>query len=165
MKYINTPAGKFQIFLNGKPMEFDAKMHSPYLYRNESDSSIAITACYEMYVSCLDMGIGDIIDARFECGDFSYDGGGEYRDNAVGCVGEYIVGIGVPDNECVTLENGIQWLPYENYGLVDSGFIFRITDDPKGYTSHPRQTEIRFVIAWELSSKEYAWNIVSFMTS
>lgn len=107
MKYIDTPAGKFQILLNGKPTEFEAQVHSPYTYHN-----IPITACYEVHLSCNALHIGDIIRVQFEYGNLTCDGGGENRINVVGCIGSYTVGIGAPDTLELTFNHTTHWLPY-----------------------------------------------------
>ena len=76
-----------------------------YAYYDENSVPIAITACLEIRVSCSDLSLGDIIEAKFERGSLNYDGGGEHRDNAVGCVDNYTIGIGVPDTQ--SLEENI----------------------------------------------------------
>jgi hypothetical protein len=165
MIYIDTPAGKFQIFINGNPADFDAQPLKSYAYFNESDSPAPILACYQISLGISDLSVGDIIDAKFEYGSLQYDGGGEAMDNAVGYVGDHAVGIGATDTQYLEWDANQRQLPYENYGLSGSGFTFHIVDEPQKYTTYPIQKKITFIIAWESTSKEYAWDIVSFMTS
>jgi hypothetical protein len=165
MKHIDTPAGKFQVFCNGIPIEFECHPYSEYAYYDENSVPIAITACFEIFVSCCELSLGDIIEAKFERGSLNYDGGGEHRDNAVGCVDNYTIGIGVPDTQSLEENIGSNWLPYEEFGLNRTGFVFHVVDDPKKYTAHHRQQTLDIVVAWESNDKEYAWDIVSFMTS
>lgn len=165
MIYIDTPAGKFQILVNGNPTDFDAQPFESYAYFDESDSPTRITACYQVSLNIQDLSVGDIIEAKFEYGTLENDGGGEGMDNAVSYIGDYAVGIGATDTQYLEWDVNQRQLPYENYGLSGSGFTFHIVDDPKKYTAYPIQQKITFIIAWESASKEYAWDIVSFMTS
>ena len=68
MKHIDTPAGKFQILCNGVPIEFECHPYREYAYYDENSVPIAITACFEIFVSCCDLSLGDIIEAKFERG-------------------------------------------------------------------------------------------------
>ena len=86
-------------------------------------------------------------------------------DNAVGTVGDYVVGIGCSDTQYLESKASRHWLPYEEIGLNGAGFEFRIVDDPNKLDTHPFQQKISFIIAWESNAKEYAWDIVSLMTS
>lgn len=165
MKYIDTPAGKFQILLNSTPTNFDATQYSPYTYHDNSGAAIPILACYQVSFNIQRLSVGDVIEAKFEHGTLKCDGGGEAMDNAVGYVGSYAVGIGAADTQYLEWDINQRQLPYENYGLENSGFTFHIVDDPQKYTARSIQQNISFIIAWESSSNEYAWDIVSFMTS
>ena len=165
MKYIDTPAGKFRIFLNGIPVDFEAKPHSPYAYHDNSGTPIPILACYRVSLDILGLSVGDAIEAGFEHGTLRCDGGGEAMSNAVGCVGDYVIGIGATDTQYLERDINQRQLPYENSGLDDNGFTFHIVDSPQKYTVHPMQQRITFIIAWESSCSKYAWDIVSFMTS
>ena len=165
MIYIDTPAGKFQILVNGNPADFDVQPLKSYAYFDASDSPTPILACYQISLEINGLSVGDVIQAKFEYGTLKYDGGGEATDNAVGYIGDYAVGIGATDTQYLEWDVNQRQLPYENYGLSGSGFIFHIVDNPKNYTAYPIQQKITFIIAWEAASKEYAWDIVSFMTS
>ena len=165
MMHIDTPAGKFQIFVNDSPVDFEVQPFESYVHFTDSDSPTPILACYKVSLESKGLSVGDIIEAKFECGILESDGGGEAMDNAVGYVGDYAVGIGAADTQYLEWDINQRQLPYENYGRSDSGFIFHIVDDPQKYTARPIQQKITFIIAWESTSKDYAWDIVSFMTS
>lgn len=165
MKYIDTPAGKFQILLNGTPADFEAKLHSPYSYHDNAGAIIPILACYQVALNIHDLTVGDTIKAGFAHGTLKCDGGGEGMDNAVGYIGDYVIGIGATDTQYLEWDINQRQLPYENYGFQNAGFTFHIVDNPNKYTVHSIQETISFIIAWENSSKEYARDIVSFMTS
>ena len=161
MKYIDTPAGKFQIVINGTPAEFEAKLHSPYSYHDNSGTTIPILACYLVSLNILSLSPGDKIEAKFERGALKNDGGGEAMANAVGSIDDYVIGIGTTDTQYLEW-NSNQQLPYKNAGLDDTGFTFLIVEDPQKYIAH--QT-IHFIVAWEASCNDFARDIVSFMTS
>ena len=165
MTHIDTPAGKFQILINGRPVDFEVQPLESYYYLTDAESPTPILACYKVSLESKGLSVGDIIEAKFEHGMLKYDGGGEAMDNAVGYVGDYAAGIGATDTQYLEWDANQRQLPYENYGFSGSGFIFHIVDDPQKYTARPIQQKITFIIAWESRSKDYAWDIVSFMTS
>ena len=132
MYYLDTPAGKFQILCNGIPTGFDAEMRSPYSYYGDGSLQIPIAASYEINLPCQGLTVGDILDVCCEKGTFAYDGGGEYRLNAIGSMNGYTIRIGVPDTQELLDLYGIQWIPYRNLGLSTSGFAFKVLADPKG---------------------------------
>lgn len=165
MKYINTPAGKFRILLNGKAADFEAKPYSPYTYHDRTGAAIPILACYQVWLNIENLSVGDVIVARYEHGTLENDGGGEGMDNAVGYVGTHVVGIGATDTEYRERDMDQRQLPYENCGIDSAGFLFRIVDDPEKYTAYSIQQNITFIVAWEALSNAHAWDIVSFMTS
>ena len=55
-------------------------------------------------------------------------------------------------------------LPYELFDETDSGYVFRIVDDPSDYCDSREQRFIEVDAAWENSDNEYAWELVSYHT-
>lgn len=134
--------------------------------------------CLALMINVLPYQVGDVIRVEFHQGSLVYDGGGERKDNIVGEIAEFTVGMGVPATD--EYEAGFKWssenwpddmhrtkrvLPYENWGATSCGFEFHMVDTPAAYQDRTYRTNILVEIAWEPSSSDYAWDIVSFLTS
>lgn len=162
---------------NGKQVNFEVNVRKAVAFWLEDTGPIYAEGCYEIIVNLLSYKVGDIIKIEFDKGEFGYDGGGERMDNVVGYIGEYTVGMGCPatyDYEDdywpkevwpKDLNHTNRVLPYDNSGRTNHGFEFEVMDDPTQYYDKNWRWNIKAVIAWEKSDKEYAWEKVSCLTS
>lgn len=178
----DTPAGFFKVLVNGIALEFEVKEGTYNTYYNNNDEPLHPLGCYEITIETRNLKIGDVIICEFEKGKFVNDGGGENKYNIVGEVGGYTIGMGATDTDDIeygydysnnNLPDEINktkyYLPYSNWGNTSRGYEFHIIDNPKLYKSYSNYSKIRSNIiinlVWEINDKDYAWDIVSFLTS
>jgi len=158
---IETPAGKFQILVNGTPVEFVIISPSTHpIYGEPLDISAQI--CYVTQISLLGLCEGDTVLACFGRGNLKCDGGGENMTNIVGMVDRYVVGLGGYDFEEFFFED--HCIPYELFELVKAGLKYRITKEPVR-CSNEFANALSFIIAWQSSDNGDAWDAISLTTS
>lgn len=161
---------------NSKPIVFEVKKNSLDSYWLDNGTEVHPAGCIDIIVNILPYQVGDVLCVEFDHGVLTCDGGGENLLNIVGEIGEYTVAMGAPynddDNEDTYNKNWPEdmhptkyLLPYENRGFTSRGFEFCIVDAPKEYFDRFYRTNIVITVVWEYSSKDYAWRIVSFLTS
>lgn len=164
------------VTVNGASVDFQVASYDYNTYWLKDGTAVHPLGCYSIIINILSCRIGDVIVVQYDTGSLEYDGGGERMDNIVGDISEYIVAMGCPaTDEYEDALVDLSWpsdmnptkrvLPYENWGSTGQGFEFRIVDDPVKYNDRFYRTNIEAIIAWEKSSKEYAWGMVSFLTS
>lgn len=174
----DTPFGFIEVLKNGNriPFHIEEGTYNTYF---QDDLELHPLGCYEMAIDISDMAVGDIVVVRYSKGSIASDGGDEHTLNAVGEIDGYTIGLGVTDTD--DLEELWQYdkeeypddprfsrdrrYPYAHWGLTGSGVEFRIVDDPGKYPDDHYDTKNIIVSAvWESNDKEYAWDIVSFLT-
>lgn len=166
------------VTVNGVPANFEVEKAAFDSYWLVDGTEVHPAGCLNILIDVLPYHIGDVIIVEYDRGQLQCDGGGERRDNIVGEIEGVTVAMGAPATD--EYEVGFDWkrknclkdmlntkraLPYENRGFTSRGFEFRIVDDPSEYNDRPYRRCIEINIAWELSNKEYAWDIVSCLTS
>lgn len=178
----DTPAGFLKVLLNGVAIQFEIKEGIYNTYYDNNNIPLHPEGCYEIFIDVSNLKIGDIIIIEYEKGKFVNDGGGENMCNIVGKVDDYTIGMGATNTD--DLEYGYEeaknslsyemyhtkfYMPYSNWGGISRGYEFHIIDNPKLYKGHSNNSKIRSNIiinlVWESNDKDYAWSIVSFLTS
>ncbi|WP_256310487.1 hypothetical protein [Tissierella carlieri] len=182
MRELETPAGLFRVLLNEEAIEFEVNEGTYNTYYHNDDIPLHPQGCLEVTIDTCNFKIGDLIICEYEKGKFANDGGGENMYNIVGELEGYTIGMGASDTD--DLEYGYEdaknslpygrgktkfYLPYSNWGSTGRGYEFHIIDDPKLYKNYSNYSKIRSNIiinlVWESNDKDYAWDIVSFLTS
>ena len=166
---------RVRVTVNNKPAGFEVKKNSRDAYWVNDDMEVHPVGCVDIIVDVLPYQVGDMICVEFDRGALVCDGGGESRMNLVGEISSYTVAMGAPDWDENETACGKNWpedmhptrclLPYENRGYTSRGFEFQIVDAVKAYSDRFCRTNIVITVAWESSSKAYAWDLVSFLTS
>jgi len=159
------------VTVNGKQIYFESEEVAGNSYDLDDGTEVFPSGAMKITVDISGCYIGDMIEVGFENAELESDGGGERRSNMVGTVGNYTVALGCMETHDIESEylyfggdpSG-RALPYEIFGLRESGYLFRIVDDPTKYTKEPDQTAITVDAFWEDSSKEYAWKMLSCLT-
>ncbi|MEC1157996.1 hypothetical protein [Cytobacillus horneckiae] len=159
-----SPAGLFQIFINGQLSEFNISQSNYNTYFIDN-VPIRCTNVYEAKIDILDLNIGDKILCEYEDGQFFNDGGGERMSNIIGEFNNYIVGMGAYDDVEVYYDYKTKIIPYVNNGHTSRGFEFEILDHLKMYKQNKNDTRITVKLVWESNKKDYAYDIVGFLTS
>jgi len=171
-----TPVGHFKVYKNSEKSSFFIQESTNNKYWLNGDIRVHPQGCYKIIVDLINFTVGDIIICEIDNGELDNDGGGENALNIVGKVGDYIIGIGAPDSDA--LEESYhpdRWskdmnhtkyvLPYEVLDITKRGYIFKIKDKPEEYRDKNFRKHIELSLVWEHKDKEYAWDIVSFLTS
>lgn len=166
------------VTVNGTPVDFQVELCERNTFWLEDNKAYRPIGCYNIIINILSCQIGDVIAVQYDKGALENDGGGERMDNVVGYISGYAVAMGCPatdEYEDTPVERlSRSWpsdmnptkrtLPYESLGDNGRGFEFRIVDDPVEYHDRFYRYNIEAIIAWEDSSKEYAWDLVSSLT-
>lgn len=156
---IDTPAGKFQIMVNGSPTGFTIISPSAHPIYGEPLDPL-VEECRVIQISLDGLHKDDTVYACFERGKFSCDGGGENMTNIIATVDQHTVGLGGYDY----FLPGEHSIPYDACGLVGSGLEYRIIKEPMEYSCQFAKV-LSFIVAWQSSENEDAWNAVSLATS
>lgn len=175
---LDTPEGFIQITINGNPVPFEVNIGGYDTY-SIGDLDVQPEGCYDLFINISNCHKGDVVVVEHSTGQFEYDGGGERIENIIGELENYIIGLGCPATDdyeddlkymegdvpdCLKDTNRV--LPYELWGNTGKGFEFRIVDDPQKYNGqYEWRITISTSVVWEQKDKEYAWDIVSFLTS
>lgn len=171
-----TPIGYFRVYKNSEPCSFIVE-ESDYNTMWLNDNSIVHPEeCYSISLDLFSYLVGDIISCELDNGDMINDGGDENTINIVGEVGDYVIGIGAPDTENIEAVSCSldEWpidmnitkytLPYDLFDITKEGYVFVIKDNPAEYRDRYYRKYIKLSLVWEKKEKEYAWEIVSFLT-
>lgn len=164
-----------RVTVDNKPVAFEVKKRQQIDPYRVDGTEVHPAGCVDIIVNVLPYQVGDVLCVEFDRGELVCDGGGENMENIVGEIGEYIVAMGAPDYDDKAVPRKRSWpedmhltkyrLPYENRGFTSRGFEFRIVDDTKEYADRFYRTSIVISVAWEYASEDYAWDLVSFLTS
>lgn len=173
---LKTPVGYFKIYRNSEICPFLMQKSINNTYWLNGDIAAHPQGCYKIILDLATFSVGDIITCELDKGEMVNDGGGENALNIVGEVDNYIIGIGAPDSD--SLEETYskdRWtkdmsypqyvIPYEVLEITKKGYIFRIKDNPEKYRDENFRKYIELSLVWEKKEKDYAWEIVSFLTS
>ena len=165
------------VTVNGNPIKFKAEKDRHDTFWLKDDTEVHPAGSLNLEIDLLPLRIGDEIMIEFDRGTLVCDGGSYCTLNLVGEIGEFTVGIGVPDTQDYEREySGIndggtegvnqtkRVLPYEMQEFTDRGFQFLIVDDPQKYNDRKYRKSISVGIVWEYTSQSYAWDIVSYLT-
>lgn len=160
-----TPFAKLHVYKNGHPIKFEIEPFDYGMYLN-NDIYKKSEGLYKITVDMCLLQPGDVLICEFDQGHLQCDGGDEHTLNIVGVIGNYTVGMGTYDtqdiNECYG-ENG-NWIPYDVWEWVDSGYEVHIIDNPKKYQDRKHFQQLYFNIAWESGVSDEAWELISFVT-
>jgi len=176
-----TPCGVITVVKNGEKIYFDVRNNTYDTYwingENGEDKAVHPDGCVEIIIDLLEMKVGDCLLCALDTDAVNPDGGGENQLNSTGQYNATYIGIGAPDTD--DLENGwedccdnlpkclnktIRYLPY-NSCHSKRGFEFRILDNPELYRDKPLRKAIILPVIWCSTTKDYAYDIVSFLTT
>lgn len=171
-----TPVGYFRVYKNSEVCSFFVEESTYNTYWLNGDIKAHPEGCYKIVLDLINFSVWDIITCELDSGELINDGGGENALNIVGEFDDYIIGIGSPDSE--SLEESYsqdRWpkdmnhtkyvIPYEVLNITKRGYIFKIKDNPEEYRDKDFRKYIELSLVWEKKQKDYAWDIVSFLTS
>jgi hypothetical protein len=176
-----TPCGVITAIKNGEKIYFDVcdNLYNTYWINGENgeDKAVHPDGCVEIIIDLLEMKVGDYLVCALDSRAITPDGGGENQLNSTGHYNGNYIGIGAPDTddleyaweECddnlpKCLNKTRRYLPYNSCHSKE-GFEFQIIDDPKLYRDRPLRKAITLPVVWCSSTKDYAYEIVSFLTS
>lgn len=166
------------VTVNGIPANFEVEKNPYDSFWLRDGTEVHPAGCLNILIDVLPYHVDDVIIVEYDKGQLQCDGGGEQKDNIVGEIGDVTVAMGVPATD--EYEDEFKWtrenwpsdmnktnriLPYENWGFTSRGFEFRIVDNPSEYNDRQYRRYIEVNVVWEYSNKEYAWDIVSYLTS
>lgn len=175
----DTPFGFIEVLCNGKRRSFRVEENDYNIYSLDDGTEISPEGCYTLHIDISDNKKGDVIVVQYSCGELKDDGGGENMLNLIADSGEYTYGFGFLDTD--DLEESWEWakedypddpkfsdersFPYAYWGNVTSGAEFHIVDDPAKYSGKRKELDLWVSALWESSSNEYAWDMISYLTS
>jgi len=157
-----TPVGVFRVFRNTEICSFFVEESNYNTFWLNDNSTVHPEGCYKISLDLISFSVSDIIICELDNGEMVYEGGDENTLNIVGEAGNYIIGIGAPDSQFI--EHGTKYtLPY-TLEITKKGYVFSIIDNPAEYRDRNFTKYIELSLVWENKEKEYAWEIVSFLT-
>lgn len=171
-----TPVGNFKVYRNFETSTFSIDQNQYNTYWLNGDIGVYPEGCYKIILDLINFSVGDIITCELDNGKMVNDGGGENTLNIVGEIGDYIIGIGAPDSDWIEESyHRDRWpndmnrtkyvLPYGVWDITKRGYKFKIKDNPAEYRDRNFRKYIELPLVWEKKEKDYAWEIVSFLTS
>lgn len=172
-----TPVGPFRVFKNSDTCFFSVEESDYNTFWLNDNSAVYPEGCYKITIDLISFSVGDKITCELSNGEMVNDGGGELTLNIVGELGNYVIGIGASDTETYECYHSLQdqWpldmnitkyaLPYETSEVTKRGYVFTIKDNPAEYRDRYYRKYIELSLVWENQEKDYAWEIVSFLTS
>ena len=174
---LELPFGDIQVLVNETPVVFEYIESSHNEYWLNDKEPVKATGALMIAIDPKDFKEGDIVHITSTAGHLRYDGGGEDMVNAIAELEEWTYGFGGPDTEFIewrfgSLEGDItdpspvykcHVLDYELVDILESGILYRIVNGigNKRYCSG----KLMIDVVWESNLKDYAWDIVSFLTS
>jgi hypothetical protein len=176
-----TPCGVITVVKNGEKIYFDV-CDNPYdtywiSRKDGEDKAVHPDGCVKIIIDLLEMKVGDYLVCALDSSAITPDGGGENLLNSTGQFNGTYIGIGAPDTDdleygwedrCDNLPKCLnktrRYLPY-NSCHSNGGFEFQILDDPELYRDQPMRKSITLPVVWCSTTKDYAYDIVSFLTS
>ncbi|NFT08787.1 MULTISPECIES: hypothetical protein [Clostridium] len=170
-----TPIGFFRVYKNSKICSLNIEEGTYNTFWLNENKPLHSEGCYKISLDLTLFSVGDMISCELDNGEMLNDGGDENTLNIVGEIGDYIIGIGAPDSDSIEeLYCQDQWpkdmnhtkyeLPYDTWDITKRGYIFKIKDNPAEYRDRNFRKYIELSLVWERKEKEYAWDIVSFLT-
>ena len=148
MQYFDTPAGKFRIFLNGEPADFDVFYGEPTEFRTQNNTTIISTNCYIAAFPIAKLSLYDIVSGVMEKPVMYYSGCVTGMDSMLCHLNNCTFELSAPYTGDYEDDDGQPFLPYESFSYNPHGFAYRIIDDPAKFTDSPLQREIQFFLAW-----------------
>lgn len=175
---LKLPCTDIIVTVNGVPVSFECQ-ESDYnkYYLNDTDFILA-TGAMKILIDPTEYKAGDVIRIKSSAGNLESGGGDEDIVCAVGEVGEWVYGIGGPDTAyleyCYGSLNGditevyskgykYHVLDYELEGVYACGLVYNIVQGIDN--DRLNSGMIRIDVVWESREKEYAWDLVSMLTS
>ncbi|GAA0084869.1 hypothetical protein UT300007_13080 [Clostridium sp. CTA-7] len=170
-----TPVGLFRVYKNSEICFFFIEEGTYNTYWMNDNKAVHPEGCYKILLDLNSFSLGDIISCELDNGKMFNDGGDENTLNIVGEIGGYIIGIGAPDSRSIEkmysqskfpkdMNNTKYELPYDTLEITRGGYIFKIKDNPAEYRDRNFRKYIELSLVWERKEKNYAWEIVSFLT-
>ena len=166
------------VIVNGLPVPFKVEKNIYDAYWLEDETEVHPEGSLNLVIDVLPCHLHDVIVVEYDRGKLQHDGGGYRTVNIVGEIGEFTVGMGAPctddyEEDLSDVKDGwsddmnatIRMLPYELREFTEKGFIFDVVDNPVRYNDRSYRKNIFIDVAWEYTRKEYAWDIVSSITS
>jgi hypothetical protein len=171
-----TPVGSFRVFKNSDICSFSVEESDYNTFWLNDNRAVHPEGCFKIVLDLISFTVGDQITCELDNGKMENDGGDEHTLNIVGEIGDIIIGIGASDTDTYEYAYSEQdeWLkdmnitkyalPYKTSEITKRGYIFTIIDNPAKYRDKDHRKYIELSLVWERKEKDYAWEIVSFLT-